>query len=111
LVGHISILSRTFNNIESTFRRPVSNVDLYDANRKLWKAISYYNDFHNHPPLGRTIDGVASVAYDLQNTHMTVWCGYANAGKLLPYIDFESPKEYMNGVKYGSPSGLMQILR
>jgi hypothetical protein len=60
---------------------------------------------------GRTIDGVASVAYDLQNTHMTVWCGYANAGKLLPYIDFESPKEYMNGVKYGSPSGLMQILR
>jgi hypothetical protein len=26
-------------------------VDLYDANHKLWKAISYYNDFHNHPPL------------------------------------------------------------
>jgi Protein of unknown function (DUF1329) len=86
-------------------------VDLYDANRKLWKAISYYNDFHNHPPIGRTIDGVASVAYDLQNYHMTVWCGYANAGRLMPYIDFEAPPEYMNGVKYGSPSGLMQILR
>ena len=86
-------------------------VDLYDANGKLWKVISYYNDFHNHPPLGPTIDGVASVAYDLQNTHMTVWCGYANAGKLFPYIDFEAPREYMNGVKYGSPSGLMQILR
>jgi tetratricopeptide (TPR) repeat protein len=34
--------------------------------------------------VGRTIDGVASVAYDLQNTHMTVWCGYANAGKRFP---------------------------
>jgi hypothetical protein len=86
-------------------------VDLYDANRKLWKVISYYNDFHDHPPLGRTIDGVASVAYDLQNTHMTVWCGYANAGKSFPYIDNEAPKEYMNGVKYGSPAGLSQILR
>src|ERR1700756_1986490 len=62
---------------------------------KLWKVISYYNDFHNHPPLGRTIDGVASTAYDLQNTHMTVWCGYANAGHLMPYIDNEAPKEYM----------------
>ena len=86
-------------------------VNLYDANRKLWKVISYYNDFHNHPPLGRTIDGVASTAYDLQNTHMTVWCGYANEGHLMPYIDNEAPKEYMNGVKYGSPAGLMQIMR
>jgi hypothetical protein len=51
------------------------------------------------------------VAYDLQNTHMTVWCGYANAGKLFPYIDNEAPKEYMNGVKYGNPAGLMQIMR
>jgi hypothetical protein len=86
-------------------------LDLYDANGKLWKVISYYNDFHNHPPLGRTIDGVASTAYDLQNTHMTVWCGYANEGHLVPYIDNEASKEYMNGVKYGTPAGLMQIMR
>jgi len=86
-------------------------VDLYDANRKLWKAISYYNDFGEHVLVGRTLDGVASVAYDLQNTHMTVWCGYANPWKRKPFIDTESPKEYMNGVKYGSPAGLMQILR
>lgn len=42
---------------------------------------------------------------------MTVWCGYANAKHLMPYIDNEAPKEYMNGVKYGSPAGLMQIMR
>jgi hypothetical protein len=42
---------------------------------------------------------------------MTVWCGYANAGHLMPYIDNEAPKEYMNGVKYGTPGGLMQIMR
>ncbi len=40
-----------------------------------------------------------------------MWCGYANPGKHFPYIDSESPKEYMDGVKYGSPAGLMEIMR
>jgi hypothetical protein len=86
-------------------------VDLYDSNRKLWKAIYYYGFFTDIPGLGHSGNGVASVAYDLQNTHMTVWCGYANPAKRKPYIDSQVPKEYYNGVKYGTPSGLMQILR
>ena len=86
-------------------------VDLYDSNRKLWKAIYYYGFFADIPGLGHSGNGVASVAYDLQNSHMTVWCGYANPGKRKPYIDSQVPKEYFNGVKYGTPSGLMQIMR
>lgn len=86
-------------------------VDLYDSNRKLWKSISYYNDIGNVPGLGWTWDGVASAAMDFQNNHETVWCGFGNPWKRKPYLDNNAPKEYFNGVKYGSPSGLMQILR
>jgi Protein of unknown function (DUF1329) len=86
-------------------------VDLYDSNHKLWKSIAYFNDIGNVPGLGRTWDGVASMAWDLQNVHCTVWSGFGNPGKQKPYLDFNAPKEYFNGVKYGSPSGLMQILR
>ena len=86
-------------------------VDLYDSNHKLWKSIAYFNDIGDVPGLGHTWDGVASMAWDLQNTHMTVWSGFGNPEKRKPYLDFNSPKEYFNGVKYGSPAGLMQILR
>jgi hypothetical protein len=86
-------------------------VDLYDSNRKLWKSIAYLNDIGEVPGLGRTWDGVASMAWDLQNTHMTVWSGFGNPWKRKPYLDFNAPKEYFNGVKYGSPAGLMQIMR
>ena len=86
-------------------------LDLYDANRKLWKMIDYFVDYGDIPNLGTSLNGVSSVAYDLQNTHMTVWCGYANPWKKKPYINSQSPKEFYNGVKYGTPGGLMQILR
>jgi len=86
-------------------------VDLYDANRKLWKMIDYFVDYGDVPNLGTSINGVSSVAYDLQNTHMTVWCGYANPWKKKPYINSQAPKEFYNGAKYGTPGGLMQILR
>jgi hypothetical protein len=86
-------------------------VDLYDANHKLWKSIAYFNDIGNVKGLGHTWDGVASMAWDLQNVHMTVWSGFGNPGRLKPYLDFNAPKEYFNGIKYGSPGGLMQILR
>jgi hypothetical protein len=86
-------------------------VDNYDANQKLWKMIYYFASYGDVPQLGTSLNGVASVAYDFQNTHMTVWCGFANPAKRLPYIDSEAPKEYYNGVKYGTPGGLMMILR
>jgi Protein of unknown function (DUF1329) len=86
-------------------------VDLFDSNHQLWKSISYFNDIGQVPGLGRTWDGVASMAWDLQNTHMTVWSGFGNPGHHKPYLDFNAPKEYFDGVKYGSPAGLMQILR
>jgi hypothetical protein len=86
-------------------------VDLFDSNNKLWKSIYYYGYFANIPGLGHSGNGVSSVAYDLQNTHMTVWCGFANRDHEKPYIDFQAPKQYFNGARYGTPGGLMQILR
>jgi hypothetical protein len=86
-------------------------VDLYDANRKLWKSISYFNDIGDVPGLGHTWDGVSSMAWDLQNQHMTLWSGFGNPMKIKPYLNNNAPKEYFNGVKYGSPAGLMQIMQ
>ena len=51
------------------------------------------------------------MAIDFQNSHETVWSGFGNPWKRKPYLDTNAPKEYFDGVKYGSPSGLMQILR
>jgi hypothetical protein len=54
-----------------------------------------------------------AVARDVQNTHETVWSDHGHPdwtrGGML--IDQNVPPEFMNGVKYGSPAGLMQILR
>jgi hypothetical protein len=86
-------------------------VDLYDSNKKLWKAISYYNDAGDVPGLGSSWDGVASAAMDFQNSHETVWCGFGNPWKRKPFLDNNAPKEYLDGVKYGSPGGLMMIMR
>jgi hypothetical protein len=86
-------------------------LDLFDSNHKLWKSIAWYNDIGNVPGLGWTWDGVASMAMDFQNSHETIWCGFGNPWKRKPYIDSNSPKEYFNAVKYGTPAGLMQILR
>ncbi|HZP44008.1 MAG TPA: DUF1329 domain-containing protein [Candidatus Binataceae bacterium] len=86
-------------------------VDLYDSNRKLWKSIAYYNDAGNVPGYGDMWDGVASMAMDFQNMHETVWCGFGNDAKQKPYLDANAPKEFFDGVKYGSPGGLQMIMR
>jgi hypothetical protein len=51
------------------------------------------------------------MAIDLQNIHQTIWSSYGNPQKQGALLNFDAPKEYFDGVKYGSPSGLMQILR
>jgi hypothetical protein len=87
-------------------------VDLYDSNHKLWKSIAYYNDAGEVAGgYGHMWDGVSSMAVDFQNSHETVWSGFGNPAKRKPYLDSNVPKEYFDGVKYGSPGGLMQILR
>jgi hypothetical protein len=77
-------------------------VDLFDSNHQLWKSISYFNDIGQVPGLGRTWDGVASMAWDLQNTHMTVWSGFGNPGTASPTW-ISTPKEYLNGGKIWQP--------
>ena len=87
-------------------------VDLYDSNNKLWKTIAYLNQVA--PASGGGLqwrDIAESMAWDLQNTHATIWSSYGNPKLAGAYLDFDSPKEFFDGVKYGSPSGLMQIMR
>jgi hypothetical protein len=86
-------------------------VENYDASQKLWKLIYYFPAYADIPKLGNSLNGVASVAYDLQNTHMTVWCGFANQWKRQPFIDSQVPAQWLNGAKYGTPGGMMQIMR
>jgi len=91
-------------------------LDNYDTNRKLWKVFWYGNRIGDVPNLGRHMewkDIPEAVAWDVQNTHETVWSAHGHPdwqhGGML--IDQNVPPEYMNGVKYGSPGGLMQIMQ
>jgi hypothetical protein len=83
--------------------------DLFDSNHKLWKSISWYNrGSDNVPNIGPSWDTVSSAAMDFQNAHETIFSGLAK-GK--PYLGINAPKEFLDGVKYGSPSGMQEILR
>lgn len=86
--------------------------DLYDSNHKFWKNQFWGPELRDDvPELGRTLGGVTAISWDMQNTHGTYWAGMGNPWKRLPYIDSQAPAQYRDGTKYGSPAGLMQILR
>ncbi|HUN58390.1 MAG TPA: DUF1329 domain-containing protein [Candidatus Binataceae bacterium] len=86
-------------------------VDLYDSNRKLWKSIAYYNGAGVIPGLGQSWTTVSSMAMDFQNSHETIWSDYGNPKQTGFYFDHNAPAQYLDGVKYGSPGGLMMIER
>jgi Protein of unknown function (DUF1329) len=86
-------------------------VDLYDSNHKLWKSIAYYNGSGDVPGLGHIWNGVSSMAMDFQNSHETIWSGFGNPTLSGPVFDHNAPPQYLDGVKYGSPGGLMMIER
>jgi len=85
--------------------------DNYDSNHKLWKVFAYENAFGPVPTLGKAWVGIAAMAWDLQNTHMTIWSSWGNKNQKSHYINDQAPAEYLNGVKYGSAAGLMQIMK
>lgn len=86
--------------------------DLYDSSGKLWKAIAYFNQVTPSPERSYyPWSDITSMAWDLQNTHATFYCPYCNPAKAGAYLDLQAPKEYLDGVKYGSPAGLMQVMR
>jgi hypothetical protein len=81
--------------------------DLFDSNRKLWKSISWYNDgSDNVPNIGQSWNGVSSTAMDFQNEHETIY-----SSKFQPYLGINVPKQYQDGTRYGSPTGLSMINR
>jgi hypothetical protein len=87
-------------------------VDLFDSNRKLWKSIWYFNTVGEVPGLGKSWNEIpSSTAMDFQNQHATIWSSFGNPRKIGGYLNNQAPKEYLDGVKYGSPAGLMMIMR
>ena len=46
-----------------------------------------------------------------KTSHETIWSGFGNPTKSGPLFDHNAPEEYLDGVKYGSPGGLMMIER
>jgi hypothetical protein len=88
--------------------------DLYDANHKLWKMQFWGAEIRDLPGSGlpgHTVGGASAISWDIQNNHATYWSGMGNPSKREPYINNQVPKEYQDGVRYGSPSGLSQIMR
>ena len=69
-------------------------VDLYDSNRKFWKAIVYYNVVGNVPNIGYEWKAISeSVAWDFQNFHETVWSDHGNPFGKGMMINQNVPKE------------------
>jgi len=86
--------------------------DLYDSNMKLWKAQFWAPRIRPVPGVGRAItNSVGAASYDLQNTHGTYWSSAGNPRGQDPLFDSEAPAYYHDGVRYGSPAGLSQIMR
>jgi hypothetical protein len=86
--------------------------DLYDSNMKLWKTQFWGPKIRSVPQLGRTITNVVGAAtWDLQNSHASYWSSAGNLRHLEPHLNENAPVQFHDGVKYGSPSGLMQIMK
>jgi hypothetical protein len=86
--------------------------DLYDSNMKLWKAQFWGPRIRPVPGAGKVItNSVGCASYDLQNTHATYWSSAGNAKGEDPMFNADVPPEYHDGIKYGSPAGLMQIMK
>jgi hypothetical protein len=71
--------------------------------------IIYADKGGNVPGLGEASDGVSSMAMDFQNQHETVWSGFGNPANKKPYLNTNVPKKYVDGVKFGSRPGLIQL--
>jgi Protein of unknown function (DUF1329) len=86
-------------------------VDLFDSSHKLWKVAAYENATGDVPTMGHIWVGVAAMNWDLQNTHVTIWSPWGNPQHRGHWLNRLTPVEYQDGIKFGSPAGLMQILR
>jgi hypothetical protein len=79
---------------------------------KLWKTQFWGPKIRPVPQLDRAITNVVGAAtWDLQNAHASYWSSAGNSNQTEPLLNQDAPVEYHDGVKYSSPSGLMQILR
>ena len=86
--------------------------DLYDANMKLWKTQFWGPKILPVPSHGRIItNAVGAASYDLQNLHATYYTSAGNPAGREPLFNSDAPAEFRDGVKYGSPSGLAEIMK
>ena len=87
----------------------ISGEDLYDMSGNLWKLFFFY--WREHPngygDLYET--GSAnriSLTLDLENTHQTI-----SEGMSENFVNTQAPQEYWDVSRYGTPTGLLEILK
>jgi hypothetical protein len=83
----------------------------YDSGNKLWKLSWGAPRVRPVPHIGRVItNSVGAAVWDIQNNHATYWSS-ANAAGHDPFFNQDTPKQYLNSVRYGTPFGLAQAMR
>ena len=83
-------------------------IDLYDAGQKFWKLGGYLQSAHPIPG-GGYLPEAAGVnwAIDFQNLHASM----ALVGGDVFAVNQEVPKQFFDVTRYGSPAGLVKIMR
>ncbi|MGH7917262.1 MAG: hypothetical protein ACREQE_07320, partial [Candidatus Binataceae bacterium] len=85
--------------------------DLYDSGNKLWKLSWLAPRVRPVPELGRVItNSVGASVWDIENNHATYWKS-ANTKGNDPFFNQDTPKQYLNAVRFGTPGGLAQAMR
>jgi Protein of unknown function (DUF1329) len=88
------------------------DVDLYDANNGFWKGI--LNIYYPTPLPGSPGDfvtalggpgNVCSTMWDLQNNHITFAIMYGTK------INAETPHQYWDSYRWGTPAGMAQVMQ
>jgi hypothetical protein len=84
-------------------------IDLYDANLKLWKITWGAPRAENVPEIGHvTTNSTTGAVWYVQNSQMTMVSTVDPSGVGPKFNQDDPPDDY---TKYGTPGGLMQILR
>jgi hypothetical protein len=85
--------------------------ELFDQNLKLWKLLLPILRVDDLPGIGDTITNEgAFLLWDVQNFHWTLATSDGGVGKGAVFNQ-NAPAEYHDYHRFGTPGGLMQILR
>ena len=97
--------------IDKQFYAPLWE-DLYDSDMKFWKIVNISTQALEVPGIG-VVNNSGSISeqfWDLRDNHGSFDTNFSDTGQPV-YINQQVPKEYDDKTKYGSPTGLSEIMR